>query len=268
MDLGGKTVLITGASRGIGAMAARLMADRGATVLLLARSEPALSEVVKTIRSGGGTAEAFPVDLVDDEAVRTVTDEINTAYGPPDVIVNNAGMGRFLPIEETDPEEAAMMMEVPYLAAFRVTRAFIEGMLERGTGHIVNVTSAASFVPWPGATAYTSARWAIRGFTEALRVDLRETNIGVSLVAATTVESPYWTHNPGSREKLPAIGRLFGTLGPEDVADAVVRAVETEQPTVLVPFRFRVGALLARIFPSMFRWLTWRTGWRRPQKRA
>lgn len=268
MDLGGRTVLITGASRGIGATTARMMADKGATVLLLARSEPALRETVKAITSVGGSAEAFAVDLTDDEAVVDVAERIEGRYGTPDVIVNNAGMGQFLPIEETDPEEATKMMEVPYLAAFRITRAFIDGMLERDSGQIVAVTSAASFVPWPGATAYTSARWALRGFTEALRADLRETGIGVSLVAATTVESPYWNHNPGSRDKLPAIARLFGTLSPADVARAIIRAVETEQPTVLVPFRFRVAAFFARLVPGFFAWLTWRTGWRRAKKQA
>lgn len=263
MELRGATVLVTGASSGIGAATARTMAEAGATVLLLARSESALNDVLDDIEAAGGEGAAFPVDLTDDAAVRAVAETIADRHGTPDVIVNNAGIGRFLPIEETDPEDAAAMIEVPYLAAFRVTRAFIEGMLERDSGHIVNVTSAASYVPWPGSTAYASARWAVRGFTEALRADLRETDIGVSLVAATTVESPYWEHNPGSREKVPAIARLFGTLSPQDVARGIVRAVETERSTVFLPFRFRVAAVLARMFPGLFDWLTWRTGWRR-----
>lgn len=268
MDIAGRTVLVTGASRGIGAATARLLADRGATVLLVARSESALAAVERAIVSGGGTAESFPVDLADDAAIGEVTAAIEDRYGTPDVIVNNAGIGRFLAIEETEPSDAAAMMEVPVLAAFEITRAFIDGMLARGSGHIVTVTSAAAFVPWPGATAYTTARWAMRGFSGALRADLRETGIGVSLVAATAVESPYWEHNPGSRERLPAIGRLFGTLAPADVARAIVRAVETERSTVLVPFRFRVAVLLARLFPGVFEWLTWRTGWRRGQSES
>lgn len=264
MDLEGAVAVITGASSGIGAATARAMAGKGATVILLARDADRLDAVVERIEGHGGAAAAYPVDLTDSEAVEETAAAIREEYGVPDVLVNNAGMGQWRSIEETEPEEAVAMMEVPYLAAFRTTRAFIEGMLEREQGHIVNVTSAASYVPWPGATAYISARWAVRGFSEALVTDLRGTGVGVSLVAATTVESPYWEHNPGSRERLPGIARLYGTLTPEDVAEAIVTAVETERSEVFVPFLFRLSVYANRLVPGLFRWLATRTGWRRP----
>jgi short-subunit dehydrogenase len=264
MDLHGSTAVVTGASSGIGAATARAMARNGATVLLLARSADRLEAVAGEIADAGGEAVLYPVDLADGDAVSAVADEITEAHGIPDVILNVAGFGRWDPIEGTTPEEAAAMMAVPYLGAFRITQPFVEGMIERDSGHIVNLTSAAAYVPWPGSTAYAAARWAMRGFSEALEVDLHETGVGVSLVATTTVESPYWTHNPGSREKLPGIARLFRTLTPEDVAAAIVEAVEAERREVLLPTTFAIAARLASVVPGVFRWLVTTTGWRRP----
>ena len=104
----------------------------------------------------------------------------------------------------------------------------------------------------------------MRGFTEALRADLHDTGVGVTLVAATEVDSPYWEHNPGSRERIPAVGRLFPTLTPEDVADAVVESVLEGRRTVLIPWQFRVVAALHRLLPRPVEWAVARTGWRRP----
>ena len=110
-----------------------------------------------------------------------MAERINADVGTPDIIVNNAGAGQWKFVDETSPEEAVQMMAVPYFAAFYVTHAFLPGMLRRNTGHIVNVSSVGSRFVWPGATAYIAARWAVRGFTEALRADLAGTKIGVTL---------------------------------------------------------------------------------------
>ena len=95
------------------------------------------------------------------------------------------------------------MIEVPYLAAFNLTRAFLPYMLARHSGAIACVTSPASYLVWPNANAYIAARHALKGFTEALRSEVRGTGITVTLVVLGTVETPYWEHNPGSRENLP-----------------------------------------------------------------
>ena len=115
-----------------------------------------------------------------------------------------------------------MMMDVPYMGAFYTTRAFIEPMLARNSGHIINMTSAVGFFAFQGAVAYTAARWAMRGFSEGLRTDLRHTNIKVSLIAPGKVDSPYFTNNPNSVEKIPRISDiLYKTLTPEEVAKMI-----------------------------------------------
>ncbi|HEY6281365.1 MAG TPA: SDR family NAD(P)-dependent oxidoreductase [Burkholderiales bacterium] len=167
MIIKGSLVLVTGASSGMGAAIAKAMAKAGGHLVLLARRKDALDRVAADISSAGGEARTYPVDLADAGAVAAVTARVAQELGTPDIIVNNAGAGRWLFVEETSPAEAVEMMAVPYFAAFNVTHAFLPAMLKRNSGHIVNISSVGSRFVWPGATAYLAARWAVRGFTEA-----------------------------------------------------------------------------------------------------
>jgi short-subunit dehydrogenase len=263
MDPRGKTALITGASSGIGAATARALADAGARVHLVARRAADLEKVAGSI--GSGAATTYPVDLSSASAVAQLAERISSAVGTPDIIVNNAGAGQWKFVDETTPEEAVQMMAVPYFATFYVTHAFLPGMLRRNTGHIVNVSSVGSRFVWPGATAYIAARWAVRGFTEALRADLAGTGIGVTLFESGVVRSPYWEHNPGSRERVPRMGRLVPELTPEAVAAAIVRGIEHEQKLVVVPLMMKLTYWQHAVFPGVVQWLMTRTGYTRPR---
>jgi short-subunit dehydrogenase len=129
-----KLVLITGASSGIGAALAKLYGRAGAHVLLLARNAERLAAVAEAIRRGGGSATAYPIDLADAKAIEETSAKIAREVGTPDVLINNAGAGRWLPVVKTTAEDAASMIEVPYLAAFNLTRAFLPYMLTRQSG--------------------------------------------------------------------------------------------------------------------------------------
>jgi uncharacterized protein len=176
--------------------------------------------------------------------------QILAEVGVPDLLVNNAGAGRWLPIAETTPAEASQMIAVPYLAAFNVTREVLVGMRRRGSGHIVNVTSVAARLAWPGAVAYSAARAAMEGFSAALRADLYGTGIGVTLAMCGTVESPYWQHNPGSRERLPRRAAALRPLSPAEVADAIVAAAEARRRLIVKPAIVRLFFLLNAVFPG------------------
>ena len=263
MKLHDKLVAITGASSGIGAATARAMARRGSRLVLLARSRGPLEDLAAAIRAEAGIAYVFPVDLAGLAAADAAAATIVRELGVPDVLFNNAGAGRWLATEETSAEQAAEMMAVPYLAAFALTRAFLPGMLARGSGAIVNMTSAVGFVALPGATAYGTARWAMRGFSEMLRADLDGTGVVVTLIAPGKVASPYFAHNPGSEERIPRITRLYPTLTCEEVAEQVVRAVERGRREVVLPFLLRLTILTRRVLPGPVDWLLRKTGWRR-----
>lgn len=263
MNIQGKSVLITGASSGIGAALARAVAGAGGRPLLLARREAELRQVADSL--GPSTeARVYPVDLSDPKAVDDVAERITAQVGTPDVLVNNAGAGRWKFVDETSPEEAMQMMAVPYFAAFCITHAFLPTMIRRGSGHIVNVSSVASHFVWPGATAYTAARWAVRGFTEALRADLKGTGVGVTLFECGVVKTPYWDHNPGSRERVPKMGNLVPELTPEQVAAAIIRGIEHNRHYVVIPFMMRMTILQHAVAPAVVQWLMTATGYRRP----
>ncbi|MGA7690391.1 MAG: SDR family NAD(P)-dependent oxidoreductase [Jiangellales bacterium] len=257
MQLANRVVLVTGASSGIGAATARAMSGRGATVLLVARRQAALHEVAASLP---GRAEIYPCDVGDPDAVSAMAARVRTDVGVPDVIVNNAGAGRWLWIEETSNEEFLAQVAVPFHAAFFVTRAFIEPMLDRRSGWVVNVNSPASAWPWPGAIGYAASRWGLRGFDEGLAADLRGTGIGVTAVVAGRTDSDYFTANPGALERLPTLDKLYRRLSPDHVAQMIVRGVERERRSVVEPLEIRLTNLAARVAPRGVTWLLGRTG--------
>ena len=250
MKLDGTLAVVTGASSGIGEATARALSARGSKVILLARSLPRLETIAADICSRGGKADVCEVDLTDPRAIAAFARSVESAHGVPDVLVNNAGAGRWLPIDVTSADEAAQMMTVPYLAAFNVTREFLKGMRKRGSGHIVNVASVAARLAWPGAVAYTAARRAMEGFNAALSADLHGSGIGVTLALFGTVETPYWEHNPGSRERLPKRAAGIRPLTADSAANGIVVGVEKDQRIVVSPPIFRLFFLLNTLFPT------------------
>jgi short-subunit dehydrogenase len=247
-----KLVLVTGASSGIGESTAKLYAAKGARVLLLARNAERLERVVADIRNAGGTATSYRVDLADSEAAAEVAARIKREAGTPDVLINNAGAGRWLPFVDTTPEDARAMMAVPYFAAFDLTRAFVPDMIARGTGTIVFITSPATYIAWPKASAYVAARRAVAGLADTLRSELKPRGINVTLAVLGAVETPYWRHNPGSRENMPkADPRIVPVLTPEQAAEAIVDGAESGKPLVVKPAIYRMLFLLNALFPRL-----------------
>lgn len=248
MEIKGKLAVVTGASRGIGASTAVLLAEAGARVVLVARSEADLGQVVAQITASGGKAYAFAADLSDGAATSAVAQAILQAHGAPDLLVNNAGAGRWLFAEETLEGEEDGMIALPYLAAFRLCRAFLPGMLARRSGMILNVNSPVSVMAWSGATGYAASRWALRGLSEALKADLQGTGLRVCEVVLGETSSNYFEANPGAHARLPAIAKLLPVLTPAQAAAHIVKAVRQNRKTYTAPF------LLA--LTRFFLWLT------------
>lgn len=263
MHLTNKLLLITGASSGIGAATARLAARAGARVILVARSQDKLEQLAAEIRRDGGQAYTHAADLTDAQAVSALEKRVSAEWGTPDVLFNNAGAGRWLYVDETSMDEANHMMAAPYLSAFYVTRAFLPAMIQRNSGLIINMTSIAGYMSWPGATAYTAARWAMRGFHAGLRADLHRTKVRTMLTAFAEVKSEFWQNNPGSAERLPGAQKMIPTLTSEQAARAILTGIRWNAPVVFAPLMLWVILTLNYLFPQITEWLVFNTGHKR-----
>lgn len=262
MQLQNRVALVTGASSGIGLALARELARREAIVTLVARNEAALNSAAEGISHDGGRARVEVADLGQVDEVQDLAARVLAESGPPDLLINNAGAGRWLATDETPPGMAEELMRVPYLAAFEMTRAFLPAMIERGSGRIALMTSLAAFAVIPGATGYAVARAAMRAFADQLRSDVRGTGVGVTLLVPAEVDSPYFDNNPGVRERVPRVSALFGAAAsPEAIAKACVRGIERDRDQVVAP---RLAATVLRLTPRpLVNHLAARTGWKR-----
>ncbi len=260
--LSGKTVLITGASSGIGAAAAREFAETGATVLLAARNEEKLKKIADSIAETGAKAVCLPIDISDYKQVLQLAEKVKKEVGIPDIILNNAGQGIWKFMDETDYEEVSKMMAVPYFGAFYITKAFLPEMIERNSGHIINMTSYAGFIAFSGATAYIAARTAMIGFHNALAADLHHTGIKTSLAYFAKVESDYWKNNPGSEVRLPTSQRLIPVITAGQAAKAIVNGVRKKKRKIRTPFMIYVMDFLIRYLPFITRYIILKTGYR------
>lgn len=251
MDIRNKTFLITGSSSGIGEATARYAAGKGAKVILVARSQSKLIRICQDIRDSGGVATYYPADLSDLDAAKDVSAQIKNKEGIPDIIMNNAGSGNWKYTQETSPEEASTMMTLPYLSAFAITQSFLSELIDRQSGTIINMTSVAGYMTWPGASGYIAARWAMRGFNDALRDEVKPFGIAVMLVAFAKVKSNYWINNPGSEINIPERQSFIPELSPEDAAQYIVSGIEKDKKQVVEPKHLRFVLALSNVCPSM-----------------
>lgn len=262
MDTGSRLAVVTGASSGIGAATAEVLAERGWRVVLVARSKAKLDDVARRIGQRGGTAIVEALDASDGAAVLEMARRLRAAHGVPDLVVNSAGAGEWKFIEETTPPEAIAMLQAPFLSAFNATHAFMADMLERRSGVVIHVGSPAAFFPWPGATGYTASRWALRGLHEALCQDLRGTGVSSCHVMFGKVSSSYFDHNPTAGPRIPGIARIIPTLTPQQCASIIARVAERPARNLERPMMLRLIYLTGLVVPFLVRWLIGRTGTR------
>lgn len=254
------TAVITGASSGIGAASAFALAKEGWRVVLVARRADRLAELADTIAEAGGQAMVEALDASDGAAVDAMAERVHAIWGSPSLLVNSAGAGIWRFLEETTAAEIDSMIGAPYLAAAHASRAFLGAMIEAGRGHLIHIGSPASLIPWPGATAYTASRWALRGLHEALRQDLGGTGIASSLVYFGEISSEYFEVNPGSHEHIPSLASWIPVSTPERCAEVILDVVRHPRPVVYHPFALRLMAWTAALAPGATRWLIARTG--------
>ncbi|MEP6507040.1 MAG: SDR family NAD(P)-dependent oxidoreductase [Gemmatimonadales bacterium] len=188
--LAGKTAVVTGASRGIGAAIATALAAAGARVALLARSESAISAVAARIGNG---AEGIVCDVTDPNSVAGAAATVRKNFGgAPDIIVNNAGLFQIKPIAEIDPGEFTATLQTTVIAAFLLVREFLPAMYDRKSGHVVTIGSSADRTAFAGNAAYAAGKFGARAFHEVLRAESRGTGVRSTLLSPSGVDTSLW----------------------------------------------------------------------------
>lgn len=217
LPLAGRTALVTGASRGIGAAISRRLARAGARVALVSRDERTLEALASEL-GGGAVAAACDLHLPGAaDVVQAVLDDLGV--DSPDFLVNNAGAFFVAPANETSVEIFRETLELNLTAPFAFVRAFLPAMQRRESGHIVTVGSIADRAVFPGNAAYAASKHGLRALHEVLRAELRGTGVRVSLVSPGPVDTGLWDAvDPDSRQGFTPRAQM---LDPESVADAV-----------------------------------------------
>src|SRR5246127_1524150 len=232
----GKTVLVTGASYGIGEATARKMAAAGATVLVVARSAERLDDLAAAINAGGGRAVAYPTDLTDEAAVSAMTKQVTEDHGPLDIVVSNAGksLRRSLHHQYDRPHDFRRTIDINYLGPIWLLLGLLPAMRERGGGHIVNVSSVGvRVVPGPQWGVYQASKGAFDHWLRSVAPELHADGVDVTSVYFALVRTRMIAPTP-------ILGRLPG-MSPDGAAGAIAKAVIERPRTIEPPWVWPAG---------------------------
>ncbi len=192
MRIDGAKVLVTGASSGIGAALAPMLAERGATVGIVARRADRLEAVLEQCRKFAPESRMWAADLGDLARAEAIALEAWDAFGGLDVLVNNAAIPKRTRVTELTPADVTHVMDVDFHSPVRMALAVLPRMLERGAGEILFVSSTGGRIPIPNESAYCAAKYALCGFAEAMLIDLAGTGVGVKLVLPGPIATEIW----------------------------------------------------------------------------
>lgn len=247
-ELRGQNALLTGASRGIGPVIAHALAREGVNLALTARSADELGSVAADLAALGIRVAVVPADLANQASLQALARRAEHELGQVDILVNNAGLRQTVEFARLDPAGIDLVMQTNVLAPMHLARLLLPAMLDRRSGHIVNIASVAGKVGVPFEAAYSASKAAMIEWSAALRVELHGTGVGVSCISPGYVRDPDATP-AAARRRAP---RLIGAVPPERVARATVRAIQRDRGDVLVmPLPVRPLLALAELAPGL-----------------
>lgn len=258
--LAGKAVVLTGASRGIGATIARALAQQQATVVGVARSQVALEHVCAEVDALGGRGIPMSFDMSRIEQLPALVQQIEQQVGSIDILINNAGLERYCAFQDYSPSDLHDILSVNLIAAMELTRLLLPGLLLQGSGHVVNLISLAGKKGHPYDSVYSASKGGLLLWNHALRQELRGTGVEVSAICPGYVADQGMLADTG----VPA-PRLAGVSKAGEVAIALLKAIEHNRAEVIVNQNFVTETLtklllaVEQIFPRMAdltnRWL-------------
>jgi NADP-dependent 3-hydroxy acid dehydrogenase YdfG len=218
--LEGKVALITGASRGIGFAIAQSLGRMGAKLSLCARDSAKLESAANKLKLEGITALCLTADVTHADRIAALVQKTEQSLGPIEILVNNAGIGYFAPVQDAAEAKWDEVLDTNLKSVFLATKAVAPGMIERRSGHIINIASLAGKNAFPGGSIYCASKWGLVGMTQCMAEDLRPFGIRVSAVCPGSVATDFSPHTGKDTSKM---------LQAEDVAHAV-EVIVTQAP--------------------------------------
>jgi short-subunit dehydrogenase len=253
--LAGAIALVTGGSRGLGLALARQLGERGMRVVLCARDEEELERARAGLEARGIDATALPGDVTDEEGMRTLVADVEENLGPVDLLVNNAGIIQVGPAETMGLEDYRRAMDIMFYGAVHAAEAVLPGMRARRRGTIVNVTSIGAAVGIPHLAPYDAAKFALRGWSEALGAEAAKHGVSVITIVPGLMRTGSFGHAlvKGKRYAEASLFSLFSslpliTISAERAASRIVRAIEQGERFVVIG----IPAKLLRVAHSLF----------------
>lgn len=247
MNLKDSRVLLTGAAGGIGAATALQLARAGAQLVVADRTEASLQKLCAEIGTHGGRAQPVVADLASSAGRQALAEETTRQLGGVDLLVNIAGLLDFTPFEVEDPAAIERLMQVNLIAPIQLTRLLLPGMLKQDHGRVVNVGSTFGSIAFPYFAVYSSSKFGLRGFSQALRRELDGSGVGVTYIAPRATRTPL---------NSSAVVRMNKALKvamdpPEQAAAAIIRAIEQERAEVYLGWPEKLFVRLNAILPGL-----------------
>ncbi|GAA4596684.1 short-subunit dehydrogenase [Actinoplanes octamycinicus] len=257
----GRTCVITGAAGGIGAALALDLAKRRAVLVLVDRDAEGLARVATMARElGAPDVSTYVIDLADGGDRGDLAAEVASRLGGADLLINNAGVTLSGTFEQNALADVEWLLEINLHAVLRMTKAFLPQLLARPGSHLVNVSSLFGLIAPPGQVAYATSKYAVRGFTEALRHELEPRGVGVTVVhpggVRTNIALNARLSGPDPDGAQAAENRRFHetalTLPSEEAARQIVAAIQSRRPRLVITKAARAADLLARVLPARY----------------
>ena len=239
--------VITGASSGIGAEIARELSRRGHELVLVARSADKLQALADELPT---TAHVVPADLTDREARAGLLADLEGRGLTPQILVNNAGFSTLGPVHRSDPAGEVRMIEVDVAAVADLCSRFLSGMVERGTGAVLNVASTAAFQPLPGQASYGAAKAFVLSYTRSLSAELKGTGVTATVLCPGPVDTGFGEAAGFSKQEADDALPAFMWVPATEVAKAAVDGLDKGTLVVIPGFANRAGAAFAHLVPK------------------
>lgn len=261
-DLNGKTAVVTGAASGIGRALTLHLLSEGARVAAADRDEAGLAETVTLAGAAGENLKTYPLDVTDREGWVTFAEKVKNDFGGASILVNNAGVnhdGNFL---HTPWEDMEWIFSINYWGVLYGTRAFLSQLMEAGEASLVNVSSLFGLVGVRKQSAYCATKFAVRGFTESMRMELAGTGIAVTSVHPGGIKTNIVRNarmqkrdreaTAEEQEKFAVMFDRIAKVSPEEAAAVIVKGIKKNKPRVVIGSDAKIASAIQRLFPSRY----------------